>query len=632
MGKRVVVFGAGVAGLTAAHELAVRGYAVTVYETKAVVGGRSRTQYAAPVPDGVGFKQMLKDEPLATVAAAQAAGKIDAAGNPSTKLTDPRKLLPGEHGYRFFPAFYRHLNETMRRTPIVEEVAPGTWKARADRRTTLDNLHPTTVLGYAAADGLRVHRFTRRKLGLRDLVQMLRDFLSTVGATFEDTVIIELAILQFMTTCAERRTAELEHLSWWDFMEASRLSPQAQAWVQKTPEALVAMDAKESDARTYGAVSVQLLLDQLSDGLETDRTMTGPTSEAWLEHWQNFLQHSLGVKFNLNHSLDKIKLLPGDAPQFDVQGPGGGPPLELRHAVDFEFAVLALPLYALVKVLTASFPMPMPTVDLQRAVQFHNASPYGYQSGIQFYLTERVHFLEGHLYCLNSAWGLSAIAQSQFWREDMLNAYGIGTVISVDVGIWEAVGSNGKRALDCTEEEFADEVWHQLREATGVSGGNANAVGASTTPWTHLPLKPRFYHADADVRFNVPAVGAVRFMINRPSEFALRPGRIGDGVTQTFQAYELQFNGTTGMCGDYLQTYTRITTMEAANEAARHACNAIMEKDAYDGERCTIYPMELWELPELEPFLALDRDRFNRGDPHLVTTLHARDWLQLLIP
>lgn len=64
-GKTVAVFGAGVAGLTAAHELVDRGYTVTVYERKAL-GGKARS---IPVPNSGA-------EPL-----------------------------PAEHGFRFFPGF-----------------------------------------------------------------------------------------------------------------------------------------------------------------------------------------------------------------------------------------------------------------------------------------------------------------------------------------------------------------------------------------------------------------------------------------------------------------------------------------------------------------------------------------------
>src|SRR4051812_3628204 len=71
----VAVLGGGVAGLSAAHELAERGFAVTLHEKRAVPGGKARS-YPAP---GSG--------------------------------------LPAEHGFRFFPGFYRHLPDTMARIP-----------------------------------------------------------------------------------------------------------------------------------------------------------------------------------------------------------------------------------------------------------------------------------------------------------------------------------------------------------------------------------------------------------------------------------------------------------------------------------------------------------------------------------
>ena len=86
-GKAVAVFGAGIAGLTAAHELVDRGYSVTVYERKAL-GGKARS---IPVPNS--------------------------GATP----------LPAEHGFRFFPGFYRNVTDTMRRIPFPGN-ANGTWE------------------------------------------------------------------------------------------------------------------------------------------------------------------------------------------------------------------------------------------------------------------------------------------------------------------------------------------------------------------------------------------------------------------------------------------------------------------------------------------------------------------------
>src|SRR5258708_39740109 len=77
----VAILGGGVAGLSAAHELAERGFSVTVYETKSIWGGKARSM-----------------------------------GSPGTG-TSGRRDLPGEHGFRFFPGFYKHLPDTMKRIP-----------------------------------------------------------------------------------------------------------------------------------------------------------------------------------------------------------------------------------------------------------------------------------------------------------------------------------------------------------------------------------------------------------------------------------------------------------------------------------------------------------------------------------
>src|SRR5918996_2822388 len=78
----VAVLGGGVAGLSAAHELAERGFEVTVYEQRDAPGGKARSIPYAGTGTG---------------------GRAD---------------LPGEHGFRFFPGFYRHLPDTMSRIPV----------------------------------------------------------------------------------------------------------------------------------------------------------------------------------------------------------------------------------------------------------------------------------------------------------------------------------------------------------------------------------------------------------------------------------------------------------------------------------------------------------------------------------
>jgi len=82
--KKVIILGGGVAGLSAAHELMERGFKVAVYEKGSVPGGKARS---FPVPDSG---------------------------------TEGRMGWPAEHGFRFFPRYYRNLPDTMKRIPYAK--------------------------------------------------------------------------------------------------------------------------------------------------------------------------------------------------------------------------------------------------------------------------------------------------------------------------------------------------------------------------------------------------------------------------------------------------------------------------------------------------------------------------------
>ena len=87
MKKKVIVLGGGVAGMSTAHELIERGFEVTVYDKhRNYCGGKARS---VNVPS---TNKMVKD-----------------------------KYLPGEHGFRFFPGFYRHIIDTMERIPFKNQ-------------------------------------------------------------------------------------------------------------------------------------------------------------------------------------------------------------------------------------------------------------------------------------------------------------------------------------------------------------------------------------------------------------------------------------------------------------------------------------------------------------------------------
>jgi hypothetical protein len=202
------------------------------------------------------------------------------------------QLIPCEHGYRFFPAFYRHLFDAMRRTPILDA------NGHATGETTYDRLVPTADLGLALGDGRPPALLeTRRVRSFEELRKLSELFLGRLGVTQRDIARFQSRMLKFLTSSSERRAREYEHQSWWQFLggeDERGYSAQMRQYLMDTSQALVAMNAEETDARSQGNIVAQLQLHYLKD--RSDFTLNGPTSDVWLRHWKKYLKHQ-GVRF-----------------------------------------------------------------------------------------------------------------------------------------------------------------------------------------------------------------------------------------------------------------------------------------------------------------------------------------------
>ncbi len=259
MPNTVAILGGGVAGLSAAHELAERGFAVHVYERKPVLGGKARS---IPVP-----------------ASAQGA----------------RAPLPGEHGFRFFPGFYRHITDTMRRIPYG---AHG---------SCYDNLAVATRMLLARAGQTEITWIARFPANLADFNAFLIELLTPLGVPPVELTYFVSRILVFATSCAERRLKEYETIPWWDFIGAAGRSHAYQAYLgQGMTRSMVAMRAEESSTRMVGTIQLQMLSGLISPERVFDRLLTGPTNDVWIDPWAAYLT-KLGVQFHPGSRVTAIQ-------------------------------------------------------------------------------------------------------------------------------------------------------------------------------------------------------------------------------------------------------------------------------------------------------------------------------------
>jgi uncharacterized protein with NAD-binding domain and iron-sulfur cluster len=538
MRRHVIVLGGGVGGMSAAHELIERGFQVTVYEKGNMPGGKARSFGVA----GTG--------------------------------TNGRRDLPAEHGFRFFPGFYRHLPDTMARIPYVRH------------RSVFDNLVDTTEMQLLFQGRRHLVVPARFPRSLDDIAAVLTasGFLTTeAGLTPDDIRLYCERVWRLLTSCEERRAEELESQSWWEYIEAAARSAVYQAYFGQTPRVLVAADPKVASTKTVGDILLQLLFNLAEPGVAADRVLNGPTNDVWVGPWLKYLTDR-GVEYHFNAPVTGVRCANGRIAAIRVSENGQ----EREESADYYVA--ALPVERMAKLITGDLLGLDPTLEGIRTLAHH----VDWMNGIQFYLREEVPLIYGHQMYLGSPWALTSLSQAQFWYDDQagfMRDFGDGTVrtvLSVDVSDWTKTrGVNGKLASECTRDEAASEVWQQLK----LNLPQLHDLDLHPqTPWAVDPaIQPG----------NGLLTNAEPLLVNHIDSWALRPWA-QTRVPNLFLA------------ADYVRTYTNLATMEAANEAARRAVNAIIDASGARVPRC-----EVWELNEplwVKPWRAWDLLRFRRGE------------------
>jgi uncharacterized protein with NAD-binding domain and iron-sulfur cluster len=528
----VAVLGGGVAGLSAAHELAERGFSVTVYEQRDAPGGKARS--------------------------------IPYAGSG----TGGRADLPGEHGFRFFPGFYRHLPDTMSRIPV-----PG--------GTVRDHLVGATRILFAQAEGKNeIIAPAHAPESLNDIavaLRFLREAALTVGVPLPEYAVLVERLLTLLGSCDERRYEQWELQSWWEYTGAEHRSEAFQRFLADgLTRTLVAARGREMSARTGGLVLVQLLQDLSRVGGRADRVLDAPTSEAWIDPWVAHLR-GRGVDVRLGAPVEGITMSGGRVASVTAGG----------QVVTADHYVAALPVEVMRALASPALRAAEPRLrGLDRLVT-------RWMNGVLYYLDRDVPLVNGHAIYVDSEWSLTSISQKQFWAGVDLAQRGDGRtrgILSIDVSEWQRPGRlTGKVAQRCSREEIFDEVWDQVLDH--LDGGELDGA----------QVVDRFL--DPAIVFPNPtdAANLEPLLVNTAGSWAARP----EAVTAIPNLF---------LASDYVRTFTDLATMEAANEAARRAVNGVLDATRSTAARCAVWPLQ--EPPVFAAARALDRVRwklFRRG-------------------
>ena len=375
--------------MSAAHELIERGFEVHVYEKQPIyVGGKARSVL---VPDSA---------------------------------TEGHEPLPGEHGFRFFPGFYRHVTDTMKRIPL------------GNGKSCYDNLVPTQRVMMARYDQPPVVTLVNFPKSFKQLEVLINAFeTSDMGLTKSDKETFAKKIWQLMCSSYERRNQDYEKMGWWEYMDADDHSEAYQEYfVTGLTRTLVAAQAQTVSTKTGGDILLQLIFLMGNPAAKTDRVLNAPTNDAWLYPWRDYLK-SAGVKYHHDFEVTAINCDGKRITSATVKNESTGEETD----VSGDYYVSCVPVERMSALLTDKILKADPTLASLKPL----SEDVQWMTGIQFYLNEDVKLTKGHVIFTSSQWALTAISQLQFWDGFDIIKHGNGEVkgiLSIDVSDWNTPG------------------------------------------------------------------------------------------------------------------------------------------------------------------------------------------------
>jgi NAD(P)-binding Rossmann-like domain len=549
MPGNVFVIGGGVAGLTAAHELSERGYTVTIYEARTERGGKVRS-WSVPL------------------------------------TTQPTKKVPAEHGFRFFPGFYRHVTHTMDRiatggSTVYQSLVgqPQTVMAPQDDGVNPDvplplSLPPgpapvappnaAAILNLTAADYLRM-------AGALTLYQAL---------IFKDETVADQGSL-----AGPMPPRKLDDFSWWNYCGAAAGSNNYRLFFGRgLTRCFVATRAEQMSARTGAGILLQLLFDIAKpDPFENppkvrpaDRALNAPTSAAWIKPWTTQLLNPPPSAVPGTPTPTKVTIKTGTVNTVITSAVGTGRRVTSLKVTTTQgqktiavgpndSVVFAVSLDG-ARALIASDAGLRAEPELALLSQTAGVKN-GNMNGVQFFLVPNSlsgPLIRGHYLLVESSWAITALSQdSRWWKA---GAAPDGGILSVIISDWltAAPTAGGKSALTSNDAELTTELWRQLREAI-----------------PQLPAAKPPYAIDVGIAWNAATSARLNtepMLVNTTNSWAYRPHA---GLTGSV--------ANLVMAGDFVRGITDFASMELANETARRAVNVLLKRDGLAQAPCKVY-------------------------------------------
>jgi len=246
---KVIVCGAGIGGLTVAHELAKRNVEVVVYEKNNIVGGMARSNYHINKKTG--------------------------------------KKYPTEYSWRVYGSEYKNLLRLLHEIPLHKK----------KKKSVFNNL-------------LRVRAYILPRFNRDEVILSLGKYggkLSEDMSTYDLLKILDKIL--YCVTMSTRRMDSLDHVTWKDFCKD--LSPEAKKYTVQIWGPLLGMDTTHMSFPVIARLAGVLIVSYFGFASPL-YLLNRPTNDGWFDEWVDYLRATKNVTIKTNCEILDITMKEGE--------------------------------------------------------------------------------------------------------------------------------------------------------------------------------------------------------------------------------------------------------------------------------------------------------------------------------
>lgn len=552
--------------------------------------------------------------------------------------------LPTEHGFRFFPGFYKHITATMKEIPL--DTGGNVYDKNlvdTDVYTFLfSNKSGRLDVPINVGTYLSSFRFGTLVNKIRRLRKQKQD--SGIEITEDGTKRFVQSITEVFTTCNARIDNNYDNISWSEYIDAENRANVYGADYKDLlatgiSKNLVAVRADVANARTGAKLIGHMIWHIVSPfAPPADKILNAPTQDAWIDPWVNFLRQK-GLTIHTDRRVVSIEFDPGTRlitgvrhddveaiyNQEDPVVKGKSwkyyessdviAKLKLEQA---DYFICAMPIERLDEVMERSKFNGYQIKQYDPALQNFEAlwRNTEWMTGIMFYFDTPIDIARGHITIADEDAAVTMISQLQFWTEYLRNRQPIvrkgktvKALLSVIVSNWEAkskyIANKDIRLRNLSREEVVEEIRElifrcEIEKGKTLGTYRDNLIDAflddSITDYDPNLANPRY----KEIEGKFTLYNKEPLFINKTHSYHLRP----TGYT----AFRNLF-----LASDYVKTNADLGCMDSADEAARRAVNNILRLEKLR-DFCQI---SLYRLPSffglLDTARILDYRSFKMG-------------------